>query len=79
MARFDRSSAAGVAYGSAAPAIEVRGLSFAIPGPRHRCSRDLIGVFPKVRLHCWWWYWVGQIDATLAAQARDRSGGRAHW
>ena len=33
MARLDRSSAAGVAYGSAAPAIEVRGLSFAIPGP----------------------------------------------
>ena len=32
MARFDRSSAAGVAYGSAAPAIEVRGLSFAYPG-----------------------------------------------
>ncbi len=31
MARFDRSSAAGVAYGSAAPAIEVRGLSFAYP------------------------------------------------
>lgn len=32
MARFDRSSAAGVAYGSATPAIEVRGLSFAYPG-----------------------------------------------
>lgn len=32
MARLDRSSAAGVAYGSAAPAIEVRGLSFAYPG-----------------------------------------------
>ena len=32
MARFDRSSAAGVAYGSPAPAIEVRGLSFAYPG-----------------------------------------------
>lgn len=32
MARFDRSSAAGVAYGSAAPAIEVRDLSFAYPG-----------------------------------------------
>lgn len=32
MARFDRSSAAGVAYGSAALAIEVRGLSFAYPG-----------------------------------------------
>ncbi|WP_195536030.1 ABC transporter ATP-binding protein [Collinsella aerofaciens] len=32
MARFDRSSSAGVAYGSAAPAIEVRGLSFAYPG-----------------------------------------------
>lgn len=32
MARFDRSSAAGVAYGSAAPAIEVQGLSFAYPG-----------------------------------------------
>lgn len=32
MARFDRSSAAGVAYGSAAPAIEARGLSFAYPG-----------------------------------------------
>lgn len=32
MARFDRSSAAGVAYGSAAPAIEVRSLSFAYPG-----------------------------------------------
>lgn len=32
MARFDRSSAAGVAYDSAAPAIEVRGLSFAYPG-----------------------------------------------
>lgn len=31
MARFDRSSAAGVAYGSAAPAIEVRSLSFAYP------------------------------------------------
>lgn len=32
MARFDRSSAAGVAYGSAALAIEVRGLRFAYPG-----------------------------------------------
>ena len=32
MTRLDRSSAAGVAYGSAAPAIEVRGLSFAYPG-----------------------------------------------
>ena len=31
MARLDRSSAAGVAYGSAAPAIEVRSLSFAYP------------------------------------------------
>lgn len=31
MARFDRSSAAGVACGSAAPAIEVRSLSFAYP------------------------------------------------
>ena len=32
MARFDRGPAAGVAYGSAAPAIEVRGLSFAYSG-----------------------------------------------
>ena len=32
MARLDSCSAAGVAYGSAAPAIEVRGLSFAYPG-----------------------------------------------
>lgn len=31
MARLDRGPAAGVAYGSAAPAIEVRGLSFAYP------------------------------------------------
>lgn len=31
MARLDRSSSAGVAYGSAAPAIEVRSLSFAYP------------------------------------------------
>ena len=32
MARFDRGPAAGVTYGSAAPAIEVRGLSFAYSG-----------------------------------------------
>lgn len=32
MARFDRGSVSGVAYGSGVPAIEARGLSFAYPG-----------------------------------------------
>lgn len=47
MARFDRSSAAGVAYGSAAPAIEVRGLSFAYPGAEAPVLEGLDWVVPQ--------------------------------
>ena len=52
MARFDRSSAAGVAYGSAAPAIEVRSLSFAYPDADAAVLEGLDWSVPKVHLRC---------------------------
>mgnify|MGYP007069636259 CR=1 FL=1 len=53
MTRLDGSMMAGMVCGSDTPAIEARGLRFATPGPRRRCSTGSTGLFPKGRLHCW--------------------------
>ena len=52
MARLDRGPVSARRAARIFRRLRCRALVLPIPGPRHRCSRGLIGVFPKVHLRC---------------------------